>query len=500
VPREDALSMKLPAALIVLCTALTAWAWRVVHTPLAPRCEAELRRFSDDVHVGAARIAGLAVELTDVRVGPLHAERARVGIDRRHALLTNIQVRQFAASELALDFAAGHLKRAAFSGGSLGPLGGLAGVATRDGDHFNVRVARPGLLLTGQAGAAAAVHVELERLPLAGLLPAGLEGGLASGTVEIARRGPRWEAHGRLDVDDLAVDHRAIAGRRLEHLHPSVEGELTWEHEFRTHHLEVRLQPLAVTLSGRLGDDFDLDARIQPLRCAAALAALRPVVPALDGMLLDGELGGTVRAGGRGRSVDDLDVDLDVGCRVKKDAPLADLAHVDVPIAVPLASLPPPVVRAFLAAEDGRFFRHHGFDADMIRHALSHDLDAGRIEKGASTITQQLVKNLYLSGERTLARKLEEAVLAWRAEQVLGKERILELYLNIVELAPGTRGLADGAERYFGKEPDQLTTDEAAQLAALLPAPRRGMDAAWQKRYAALAARLPSEHIKLTRR
>src|SRR5207302_4623890 len=124
-----------------------------------------------------------------------------------------------------------------------------------------------------------------------------------------------------------------------------------------------------------------------------------------------------------------------------------------------------------VAAEDGKFFRHHGFDADMIRHALDHDLEAGRIDKGASTITQQLVKNLYLSGERTIARKLEEAVLAWRAEQLLDKRRILELYLNLAELAPGVHGLADGAERYFGKLPDQLSGDEAAQLAALLPAP-----------------------------
>jgi monofunctional biosynthetic peptidoglycan transglycosylase len=94
-----------------------------------------------------------------------------------------------------------------------------------------------------------------------------------------------------------------------------------------------------------------------------------------------------------------------------------------------------------------------------------------------------------------VARKLEEAVLTWRAEQVVDKRRLLELYLNLIELGPGTYGVAEGAERYFGKEPEELSADEAAQLAALLPAPRRGMDAAWERRYQALKARLPSEKV-----
>jgi penicillin-binding protein 1A len=108
------------------------------------------------------------------------------------------------------------------------------------------------------------------------------------------------------------------------------------------------------------------------------------------------------------------------------------------------------------------------------------------------------VKNLFLSGERTAARKLEEAVLTWRMEQLVPKRRILELYLNLVEFGPGIHGVGEAAERYFGKEPEELSVDEAAQLAALLPAPRRGMDAAWKKRYQSLKNRLPSEGVKLT--
>jgi membrane peptidoglycan carboxypeptidase len=153
------------------------------------------------------------------------------------------------------------------------------------------------------------------------------------------------------------------------------------------------------------------------------------------------------------------------------------------------------VLRAFLVSEDGRFFQHHGFDQEMIRHALAADLSLGRIDRGASTLTQQLVKNLYLSGERTAARKLEEAVLTWRMEQLVPKRRILEYYLNLVEFGPGVFGVADAAERYFGKEPEELGADEAAQLAALLPAPRRGMDGAWEHRYRSLLQRLPSETV-----
>jgi monofunctional biosynthetic peptidoglycan transglycosylase len=252
------------------------------------------------------------------------------------------------------------------------------------------------------------------------------------------------------------------------------------------------------------------------------LALPRTLVPLLEGLALDGTLGGRIHLSGTPADLAALmlDVDLEVGCRVTGDAPLADprtlaqtlTRHVvdahgaprafvlgsDNPSWRPLASLPAPLQRAFLIAEDSRFFRHHGFDGEMIRRALAADLGAGQLQRGASTISQQVVKNLFLSGERTVARKLEEAVLTWRAEEVVDKRRLFELYLNLVELGPGTYGVAEGAERYFGKEPEELSADEAAQLAALLPAPRRGMDAAWERRYQALKARLPSARVDLS--
>ncbi len=523
--------------------ALTVWGWRLVHTPLEPDAARVLARLSgvdpSRVSVGRVRWLGLSVQLAAVRVGPLWVERVRVGLDplahgKHRALLSGVTVSarglQLSAAELALEVEHGQLKRAAFSGGRLGPLGELAGAATRDGDHFTLRAARPGLLLQGQVGADPLdarldVRLELDRLPLAGLATHGLDGehALASGAVELHGAKGRLVASGQLDLDELAIDHHSVASRRIEHLSPRLAGALTLAdgHLF-TDELRVTLGPLSVAVKGELSSSaFDVTAELEPLGCAQALTALRPILPALDGLVIDGGLSGSARFTGETAALAELQLalDLDVGCRVVADAPLADVRTLAGPIALPLqdptgkartfalgplnpawrslTTLPLPLQRAFVGAEDGRFFRHHGFDAEMIRRALGHDLGQGRIEKGASTISQQLVKNVFLSGERTAARKLEEAVLTWRTEQLIDKRRILELYLNLVELGPGTYGVGEGAERYFGKEPEELSTDEAAQLAALLPAPRRGMDAAWEKRYQALKARLASDRVQL---
>ena len=125
---------------------------------------------------------------------------------------------------------------------------------------------------------------------------------------------------------------------------------------------------------------------------------------------------------------------------------------------------------AVLVAEDINFFSHRGFDTFEMSQAARDAFEGGRV-RGASTITQQLAKNLWLSPEKTAWRKLEEAVLSWRLERALSKRRILELYLNVVQFGPGTYGAAAASSRYFGVPPSQLTADQAAQLAASLPRP-----------------------------
>ena len=145
-------------------------------------------------------------------------------------------------------------------------------------------------------------------------------------------------------------------------------------------------------------------------------------------------------------------------------------------IFIPYNSIPPKVINAFLSAEDKNFFDHPGVDAKGVLRAViknfSNIINSRRLE-GASTITQQVAKNFLLSNEISLNRKLKEAILAFRIERSLSKERILELYLNQIYLGQGTYGIASASLEYFDKSVDELQYVEAALLAALPKAPSR---------------------------
>lgn len=140
---------------------------------------------------------------------------------------------------------------------------------------------------------------------------------------------------------------------------------------------------------------------------------------------------------------------------------------------VPLSKISPYLVKAILIAEDDKFWLHQGFDYEAIQKALEKDLRAKRFKWGGSTITQQLARNLYLSPEKSLIRKTAEAWITWRMERVLDKKRILELYLNVVEFGEGIFGAEAAAQHYFGKRSFDLSPEEAARLASILPNPRR---------------------------
>lgn len=139
----------------------------------------------------------------------------------------------------------------------------------------------------------------------------------------------------------------------------------------------------------------------------------------------------------------------------------------------PSKSIPSEMEWAVIVAEDANFYRHEGIDVKAIKNAIKYDLEKKRLARGASTITQQTAKNLFLSREKTFTRKIEELYLAKRMEQELTKGRILELYLNIVELGPMVYGIGHGARYYFGKPADALTPRECAFLAAMLPGPQK---------------------------
>ncbi|HYF57411.1 MAG TPA: monofunctional biosynthetic peptidoglycan transglycosylase [Burkholderiaceae bacterium] len=139
---------------------------------------------------------------------------------------------------------------------------------------------------------------------------------------------------------------------------------------------------------------------------------------------------------------------------------------------VPYARISPHLKRAVIAAEDAKFTGHDGVDWEAIERAHERNQRRGRVTHGGSTITMQLAKNLFLSGERSYLRKAQELAIAFMLEAVLTKDRILEIYLNVAEWGVGTFGAEAAAHRHFGTTAAQLTPAQAARLAAMLPRPR----------------------------
>jgi monofunctional biosynthetic peptidoglycan transglycosylase len=129
--------------------------------------------------------------------------------------------------------------------------------------------------------------------------------------------------------------------------------------------------------------------------------------------------------------------------------------------------------RAVVAAEDAKFLDHEGFDWEAIQKAIARNEKRGRVVAGASTISQQLAKNLFLSGDRSYLRKAQEAVITWMLERTLSKRRILELYLNVAEWGEGVFGAEAAARHHFGVPASALDPAQAAWLASVLPSPRR---------------------------
>jgi len=132
-----------------------------------------------------------------------------------------------------------------------------------------------------------------------------------------------------------------------------------------------------------------------------------------------------------------------------------------------------PAITAVLTSEDARFFSHGALDLRELNEALQDSLEDGKPLRGASTLTQQVAKNLYLTGDRSFLRKAREAWLAWRLEETLPKRRILRLYLNIAEWGDGVFGIEAAAQTHLKKRALDLTLGEGAALAAMLPNPRR---------------------------
>lgn len=156
---------------------------------------------------------------------------------------------------------------------------------------------------------------------------------------------------------------------------------------------------------------------------------------------------------------------------------LHDLRNKDSTMALrtqwmPYERISPHLKRAIIAAEDGKFLEHEGFDFEAIQRAYEKNLKKGKLVAGGSTISQQLAKNLFLSGEKTPWRKIQEAIITLMLERVMSKRRILEIYLNIIEWGNGVFGAEAAIRYYYGVSATSVTAEQAARLAAMVPDPR----------------------------
>jgi hypothetical protein len=345
------------------------------------------------------------------------------------------------------------------------------------------------------------VELSTVRLPLGALAAvapawADLRQASLAGDLTV-RGGQRLAVQGAVDVEGLVVDHPVLA-RTPVPLTGRVELDVQGGADggrgtvaLSTGALTARIEGELVLADGR-PQRLTLDARLPELACADALAALpAPLRGPLDGLGLEGRIAAHLTVAIDWAHLHDLRIGgaLDNGCVVLADGPAADVAVLaragrhtlpdgsvrelagGAPGFVALDDVPPHVAEAFVAGEDASYHAHDGFDPDQLRLSLIADLESGAIVRGGSTISQQLAKNLFLGRERTLARKLVEAVLAWRLEAVLDKQRLLEVYLNVIELGPGVYGIGPAAQAWFGRPASELTVAQAAFLAALTPAP-----------------------------
>jgi hypothetical protein len=483
-----------------------------------------------EAHVENARAPALSIGRADLVV-----TRARVHATGRATvrdLAYQVRGVRLELRQLGIELDGTRGVRAAFAGLNAGGLADWSGTCARNSaGEIALTAARDGARVELRSPSADRLKgtVTFDRLALgslaATLRPAWLDLASATASGQLAISGTRRApvVAGTAQLAEVTLEHPAISAAPLSHLAPRLDGKVELDRlGTHVHKLAVALGALELTVLGEHAPPhFFVEASLKRAPCSQVLATLPfELRQHLEGMSLEGDIGGRVRVAGELGDLDNLRFDpaIEVGCNVVADAtaaPVRALVRGGAEIKVldargqprtlrlerghgaftSLDQIPAAVVRAFVGSEDGRFFLHHGFDPERIRHALATDLNEGRVMKGASTISQQVAKNLYLSGERTLGRKLEEAVLTWRLEQALAKRRILELYMNLVELGPGIYGVGEAAHAYFNKPLKRLTEDEGAKLAALLPAPRRQMDEAWQRRYEALSARLPREKI-----
>jgi hypothetical protein len=389
--------------------------------------------------------------------------------------------------------------------GRLGADGSLEARGLLD-DHgaareLSVELVPPARGARGDAGFALVVRGErLPLAPLAAFAPRALALDDARASGEVRVRGDDTGLHIELDgaVEDLRMVHPTLARQPLA-IDAALRAAATVAPtSIAVQRAEIRVGDATWSASGWLRrgapTSGQVDVQLAPATCAGLLGSLPAEVrEPVDGLLMTGTFGARARlaidlAAPPGHGVQ-LDTRLDNRCVVHAEPAGADVARLAVPSEhtfgdgtraivgagepswIELRRLRSHIPGAFVSAEDGRFFSHPGFDVVQIARSLEIDLREGRLARGGSTISQQLVKNAFLSHRRTLDRKLQEVLLTWRLEARLDKKTILERYLNIIELGPRVFGLRAAAMHWFQISPRELSVRQAAFLAALTAEP-----------------------------
>lgn len=339
----------------------------------------------------------------------------------------------------------------------------------------------------------------------AGLADVGRSTAAGKGRIVLAAGGDALTFDGEVSARGLALKHPKLASETIRGLDVTLlaRGVMSDDGQLRIDDAEASLGALRMTAHGGIEQTADhfaaaLSFDVPLANCQSMLDSVpSALIPTLRGARMGGTLRGRGRLAFDTRKLDDLVLQYDIDDQCKMVEVPEDLAkerfsqpftHV---IYLPdgtlseeetgpttegwteIGAISPFMQVAVLTTEDGAFLHHHGFNHGAIRNSLVANIKARKFLRGASTITMQLAKNLFLTREKTLSRKLEELILTDYLEQVFTKEEMMELYLNIIEFGPNVYGIGAAATHYFGRKPAELNLAECLFLSSLLPSPVR---------------------------
>ncbi len=432
------------------------------------RVHAEVRRGPDVLHVGPGRLAvtrdagRLSVELAPWVETSTEKAGARAGGEQQALTFRLlVPVRADAASQEIVGDVKG------------GPIW-LSTLGIREGDF--------GLFDVGKASLSMSARV----------------------IVSAAHDKVRLEGDGR--VASVSLSNKALSDEPLAGLDVAWRGKVGVRLDRRRVEVdegEVDLGQIRLLASGtyeQSGDDHRMKVSFD-LPLVGCQAALDSIPKGLTSRLAGLHMAGTFAMKGK-VAFDTARIDRDfsltwdtaLSCRVTEAPPSIDVARFTKPFErivftpeglprttesgpgtpawVPYRSISKFMTTAVLTTEDGGFYRHRGFDAEAIKNSLRENLRKRKFVRGASTISMQTAKNLYLDRQKNVSRKLQEAVLTMYLEQVLTKDQIMELYLNVIEFGPMVYGVGPAAQHYFRADPGQLSLGQALYLSSILPSPK----------------------------